>query len=117
MRLKNEDQIEAAVQFVGSLKSHAPTATVSADVDKGRELYGTCAGCHGTTGEGMPDLKAPALAARTDWYLVTQLNNFRQGLRGTDAADIYGSQMRAVASTLPDDKAITDVVAYINTLK
>ena len=28
-----------------------------------------------------------------------------------------GAQMRAIISTLPDEKAIVDVVAYINTLK
>ncbi|MES1262983.1 MAG: hypothetical protein ABUL69_01425, partial [Peristeroidobacter soli] len=38
-------------------------------------------------------------------------------LRGVDERDTYGSQMRAIVATLPDDKAITDVVAYINTLK
>ena len=29
----------------------------------------------------------------------------------------YGAQMRAIVSTLPDEKAIADVVAYINTLE
>ena len=47
----------------------------------------------------------------------TQLANYQKGLRGTDERDIYGAQMRAIVATLPDDKAITDVVAYINTLK
>jgi hypothetical protein len=38
-------------------------------------------------------------------------------LRGADERDSYGAQMRAIAATLADDKAITDVVAYITTLK
>jgi cytochrome c553 len=62
-------------------------------------------------------LQSPALAARSDWYLVTQLKNFRAGLRGADERDTYGAQMRAIVASLPDDKAITDVVAYINTLR
>ena len=57
------------------------------------------------------------LAARSDWYLVTQLSNYKQGLRGADERDTFGAQMRAVAITLADDQAIHDVVAYINTLK
>ena len=32
-------------------------------------------------------------------------------------ATAMAPQMRAIAATLPDDKAIADVVAYINTLK
>ena len=81
-----------------------------------RTLYAGCVACHGAKGEGNA-VQAPALAARSDWYLVTQLANYQKGLRGTDARDTYGAQMRAIVSTLPDEKAITDVVAYINTLK
>jgi cytochrome c553 len=62
-------------------------------------------------------LGAPALADRTDWYLVTQLRNYKTGLRGTDHRDTNGAQMRALAATLPDAQAIDDVVAYINTLR
>ena len=62
-------------------------------------------------------LHAPALAGRTDWYLVTQLRNYRAGLRGADPADSSGQQMRAMAATLPDEAAVNDVVAYIDTLR
>ena len=79
------------------------------------ELGIACAACHGTKGQGNAALQSPALAARSDWYLVTQLKNFREGLRGADARDTFGAQMRAIFTSLPDDKAITDVVAYINT--
>ena len=47
----------------------------------------------------------------------TQLANYQKGLRGADERDTYGAQMRAIVATLPDEKAIADVVAYINTLK
>ncbi len=95
----------------------AATATVSEDQAHGRKLYDTCAACHGTRGEGNTALQSPALAARSDWYLAAQLANYKAALRGADDRDIYGAQMRAIAATLPDDKAIADVVAYINTLK
>lgn len=117
MRLKQEGRIDAAVKFVASLKSQPPSTTISGDAGKGKQLYATCASCHGAAGEGNAAMQAPALATRTDWYLVKQLNNYKQGLRGADPQDTYGAQMRAIVATLPDDKAVTDVVAFINTLK
>jgi len=116
-RLKTEGTLDAAVQFIGKLESKRPAPTVSGDVAHGRALYKNCVSCHGAKGEGNASLNSPALAARSDWYLVTQLVNFQKGLRGVDERDTYGAQMRAIVATLPDEKAITDVVAYINTLK
>lgn len=116
LRLKQEGIIDAAVQFIGTLESGRPTATVRGDVAQGRRLYAACAGCHGAKGQGNAALQAPALAARSDWYLATQLTNYKVGLRGADDRDTYGAQMRTVAATLPDDKAIADLVAYINKL-
>lgn len=115
-RVKSEGTLEAAVKFIGSLESRRPAPTVTGDAAHGKTLYAGCVPCHGAKGEGNKTLQAPALAARSDWYLVTQLANYQQGLRGTDARDTYGAQMRAIISTLPDEKAIVDVVAYINTL-
>jgi cytochrome c553 len=117
IRLKHEGAIDSAVKFIGTLESKRPATTVTGDVAHGRKLYEACVACHGARGEGNPALQAPALAARSDWYLVTQLVNYQKGLRGADERDTYGAQMRAIVTTLPDAKAITDVVAYINTLK
>jgi len=117
LRLKEEGNLEAAVQFITALDSKRPAHTVQGDVAKGKKLYAACAACHGAKGEGNATLQSPALAARSDWYLVTQLRNYKNGLRGADERDTYGAQMRAIAQTLPDDKALNDVVAYINTLK
>jgi cytochrome c553 len=117
MRLKQEGIVDAAVQFIGALESKRPAATVKGDVAHGRQLYAACSGCHGAKGQGSATSQAPALAARSDWYLVTQLGNFRSGVRGADARDSFGAQMRAAAGTLADDQAVNDVVAYINTLR
>ncbi len=117
MRLKAEGTLDAAVKFIGTLESKRPAPTVTGDVVHGKKLYANCSSCHGAKGEGNMALNSPALAARSDWYLVTQLTNYQKGLRGTDERDTYGAQMRAIVATLPDAKAITDVVAYINALK
>ncbi len=117
LRLKQEGTLDAAVQFIGSLESGRPHATVHGDATKGKKLYEACSACHGARGEGNAALQSPALAARSDWYLATQLTNYKTGLRGADERDSYGAQMRAIAATLSDDKAIADLVTYITTLK
>ena len=116
LRLKQEGIIDAAVQFIGTLDSRRPAATLRGNVAQGRKLYAACAACHGAKGQGNAALQAPALAARSDWYLATQLTNYKTGLRGADQRDTYGAPMRAIAMTLADDKAVTDLVAYISTL-
>ena len=116
LRVKQEDVLAAAVAFIGTLESKKPAPTLKGDIAHGKQLYQTCAACHGAKGEGNAMLQAPALASRSDWYLVTQLQNFKKGLRGADSRDTLGAQMTAISGTLPDDQAITDVVAYINTL-
>ncbi len=98
-RLKTEGTLDAAVQFIGKLESKTAGAH-----DHGRRgarqeaLMPSCVACHGAKGEGNPAVQAPALAARSDWYLVTQLVNYQKGLRGTDERETYGAQMRAIVS-------------------
>jgi cytochrome c553 len=114
-RVKQEDALLAAVEYIGTLQAKKPAPTVSGNVARGRQLYQTCVACHGARGQGNAGLQAPGLAARSDWYLVTQLRNYKAGLRGVDERDAPGAQMRAITNTLPDDQAINDVIAYINT--
>jgi cytochrome c oxidase subunit 2 len=62
-------------------------------------------------------MNAPRLKGMSDWYLATQLKNFKHGVRGAHAQDMYGPQMALLSAILPDDQAIDDLVAYIDTLK
>jgi cytochrome c oxidase subunit 2 len=117
LRLRESGELEAAVKFIGTLKPERPAPTITGNVAQGRRHFAACAACHGARGEGNAELQSPALAARSDWYLVTQLVNYKSGLRGSDERDTHGAQMRAVVNALPDEQAIRDVVAYINTLK
>jgi cytochrome c553 len=113
----SDAEIDRALAYVASFAPKQPAVTVSGDAAHGKELYSACAACHGAAAQGNQALHAPALAGRTDWYLVTQLHNYRGGMRGTNADDSNGQQMRAMAATLTDDAAVNDVVAYINTLR
>lgn len=92
------------------------TLKAAGDLEAGKRYFGMCASCHGTKGEGNEEIGAPRLQGQHDWYLVRQLKNFKDGIRGTHKNDKLGHQMRQMALTLKDDKAIDDVVSYIATL-
>lgn len=90
-----------------------PTALAA---DPGATQYGTCVACHGADGAGNVALNAPALTGQTAAYVERQLNNFRTGMRGAEAADTYGMQMRGMASTLGSDEDVAAVANYIAAL-
>jgi cytochrome c oxidase subunit 2 len=115
--LHEDAMLDQVVAYVATFKPKSPPITVTGDIARGKQFYETCAACHGTRGEGNREQNAPALAQRTDWYLVTQLQNYMNGLRGAQSQDVLGAQMRAVSTSLPDAQAAIDVVAYINTMR
>ena len=115
--LADDAAIANVVAYIGTLPVKPAPATVAGRAHKGQGSYVTCAVCHGLGGRGLQATNAPALAGMSDWYLVTQLKNFKQGVRGTHAKDMYGPQMASMAGMLTSDQAIDDVVAYINTLR
>lgn len=98
-----------------SLATENTTTLIKGDVIKGETLFATCIACHGNNAQGIQTLNAPNLAAQDEWYLQRQLANFKAGIRGTHADDIYGAQMAPMAQTLTDEQTIADVVAYIKT--
>lgn len=116
--LHTADDIASVAKYVVTLRPHKPARTMGdGDVAAGAERYGkVCVVCHGAKGEGNEALKAPPLYSQSDWYAMSQLRKFKSGMRGADSKDIYGAQMRAMAMTLEDDKAMLDVVSYIMTL-
>jgi cytochrome c553 len=110
-------QLQAFVDHIMTLEDTPAEVTIDGDTTRGRQLYTqTCALCHGDRAMGNPGLNSPRLAGMSDWYMVIQLEKFRTGLRGRHPDDIYGAQMVPFSMTLPDDQAMRDVVAYINTL-
>lgn len=75
----------------------------------------TCAICHGPEAHGDQSKMAPSIAHLPYWYVEIQLQKFREGKRGTDPADPFGIQMRAMALAL-EDKQIPVIARYINSL-
>jgi cytochrome c oxidase subunit 2 len=91
----------------------ASPAFAGGDASVGEKLYGSCVACHGAGGEGLAAMNSPALAGQNEAYLARQLSNFRAGIRGADANDTTGMQMRGMAATLADETAVRDVAAYL----
>ena len=115
--LTDDAAIQNVAAYIETMSAEASPVTVLGDVERGEELYLTCAACHGAEAEGIWSLNAPALSGQSDWYLVTQLKNFRDGIRGAHPADFYGDQMMLMADILQEDQDIDDLVAYVNTLR
>jgi cytochrome c oxidase subunit 2 len=114
--LVNAEAIENVIAHIATLPDNPAEPTIIGDVERGRRTFQTCAVCHGADGAGRWGTNAPPLAGMSDWFLVRQLANFRERIRGGHAADVYGDQMYMMSASLSDD-AINDVVAYINTLQ
>ena len=112
----SDESIADIVDWVGDWEYVPAEATVEGNVRQGRTAFQACAACHGANAQGNEALGAPALAGQNDWYLLTQLRNFRAGFRGSHQEDTFGSQMVTMSKTLTDDQAVIDVVSYINTL-
>jgi cytochrome c oxidase subunit 2 len=114
MTLTDDAKIDEVVAYISTLPVTVPVATLDGDAAKGAASYVLCATCHGPNAEGNEALNAPELQDLPDWYIVRQLQNFKAGIRGTDPKDIYGMQMRPMAMTVPDEQAMKDLAAYIN---
>lgn len=84
-------------------------------IERGKQLYQTCAACHGASAQGNEAVKAPALAGQYDWYTKRQINNIKIGLRGTHPQDNLAKQMRPFVAKLSDDE-ITHLAKYISSL-
>lgn len=114
--LADDTAIRNVVAYINSLPESRPPATVFGDPVRGKALYNTCSSCHGVEGQGIWATNAPRLAQMSDWYLQRQLQNFREGIRGSHPQDFNGAQMVSMARVLKDDQAIDDLLDYLHTL-
>jgi cytochrome c oxidase subunit 2 len=112
----NDQTREDVIDYIQTLPDVPPDHTVTGDAGRGARSYVVCGACHGQQGQGIRAVNAPRQAGMSDWYLVTQLNNFKNGVRGRHHLDMFGAQMGDMADILKSDQAVNDVVAYINTL-
>jgi cytochrome c oxidase subunit 2 len=114
--LADDAAMQNIVAYIGSLPDTRPEYTGGGNPERGRKLYATCSACHGAKGQGIWATNAPRLAGMSNWYMARQLENFRQGIRGTHPQDFHGAQMRSMARSLKDEASINDLLDYINEL-
>ena len=115
--LGTDDDIKAVVQHISAMRPFKVPLELGGDASRGKQLFETCAACHGKQGEGNLILNAPRIAGQADWYVVRQLSKFKAGIRGAHVKDIQGMQMAAMAKTLADEQAMKDLAAYLNGLQ
>ena len=83
---------------------------------RGEALFDTCVPCHGADGAGNRDLGAPTIAGLPQWYLQSQLEKFRDGVRGAHPDDFEGLRMRPMAVSLKHDGDVASVAEYVASL-
>lgn len=112
-----EAQMQAVVAFIAKLPVVVPQPTFTdGDPAKGQAFYQVCTACHGPDAKGMQALNAPPLPQESDWYLLSSLKRYKDGVRSSDPRNANAQLMRGMAATLPDEQAMKDVIAYIRSL-
>jgi cytochrome c oxidase subunit 2 len=112
--LADDAAVTKIASYVAALPKTLPAARAQGNLHNGNNLYqGKCGACHGGSAEGNPALKAPRLAGLDAAYIKRQFANFRDGVRGTDQQDVPGRQMAMMAKTLPTERDLDDVIAFI----
>jgi len=117
LALDTDEKVDLIAAYVASLPRTSPAPTLEGgNSETGKIYFATCVQCHGADARGNIDEFGPPLAGASDWYLLTQLQNFKTGARGTHADDVTGAKMRPFSMTLPTEQAMKDVIAHIGTL-
>ena len=81
------------------------------NLDKGKEINGTCAGCHGEFGQGGARGEYPRIGGQRAAYLADQLKSFRARKRVNIPMYPYTQERE-----LPDED-IKDVAAYLESIE
>ena len=86
-------------------------AAQAVDLEKGKEINGTCAACHSDNGQGGKKGEYPRIAGQQTKYIESQLRNFRARTRVNIPMFPY-TQERELS-----DEDIKDISAYLNGIK
>jgi cytochrome c oxidase subunit 2 len=104
--------------YLAALPPSKPPATVEGDTANGQELYNSrCGACHGGKGWGIEEQHTPRLNSIGDSYLMRQVRNFQDRLRGSDyqliAGAHEGKQMSMMAKSVTTEE-LKDIAAFLN---
>lgn len=114
--LLNDDDMKNLAAFYESQQPKA-VAFDGEMIEKGESIYrggitethvAACMGCHAPNGAGNGPAGWPSLKGQHPEYVVTQLQNFKQGLRANDT----GKMMRNIVIRMSESE-MQAVAAYI----
>ena len=112
--LVDGDAIADVAAYIASMPAVQHTATIEGDVVNGQKQYTSkCGACHGGKGWGNEALYTPRLTVIGDWYLVRQVLNFQESMRGVHEDSKYGKQMAMMAKTVSEED-LNDIAAFLN---
>jgi len=112
--LADDAAVAKVASFAASLPKTVSSVPARGNLHNGNNVYqGKCGACHGSKAEGNAALKSPRLTGLDATYIKRQFAHFRDGVRGTDPQDIPGRQMAMMAKTLPNERDLDDVIAFI----
>lgn len=104
-----ESDVKAIADYVAAMPIRgAQMAIKGADTEKGKAAYALCMGCHGPDAKGVQAIGGPGLAGQSDWYLLTQLKNFKAGIRP-------GPLMQPMVAAMDED-TMRNLAAYLGSL-
>jgi cytochrome c oxidase subunit 2 len=117
LRTEHGDDLKDVAAYAASLPVEKPAPTLSGgDAARGATHYLVCQACHGAAGEGVQATNGPPLANQSDWYLLSSIQRFKSGVRGSSPGDANGAVMRGMANILQNEQAMKDVIAHITSL-
>jgi len=112
--LPDGDAIKNVAAYIASLPAAQPAATIEGDAENGQKQFTSkCGACHGGQGWGNEALYTPRLTVIGDWYLIRQVSNFQESMRGVHEDAKYGKQMAMMAKTVSRDE-LDDIAAFLN---
>jgi len=103
--------ITLLIFLVAGCKEPAPRG-----VARGKDLFQSCAACHGAEGKGNKELRAPQIAGLHENYVFRQIDNFRNGHRGLHPDDTEGQRMHPMARHIKSVKDLESVAFYVASL-
>jgi cytochrome c553 len=118
LTLPDGEAIANVAAYLAALPPSKPPATVEGDTANGHELYNSrCGACHGGKGWGIEGQHTPRLNSIGDSYLMRQVRNFQDRLRGSDyrliAGAREGKQMSIMAKSVTTEE-LKDIAAFLN---
>lgn len=112
--LVDGDAIADVAAYIAAMPAVQHTATIEGDVTNGQKQYTSkCGACHGGQGWGNEALYTPRLTVIGDWYLIRQVLNFQEKMRGVHEDSQYGKQMAMMAKTVSREE-LNDIAAFLN---